>query len=218
MELERDKGIWLEKIQNTSMVNTLTKWKTSSDCWVNESQSYSTAGSLRLCLRSCSDKQPHRAQDQEFLSRADEATPVPICKGLMNPRNCWPPVESSAAVPESCPWPAACQGASTKPRSSLGHGQLPQQHLLAQAWLDSAMVLVCKTLQQISKDYRKLTAVCHGFTSQSFSGVSFTKHLSRWKSLSKLVCFSSESQKTSEHLRAAAHGSLKMKWVTALME
>lgn len=87
--------------------------KTPSDCWVNESQSYSTAGSLGLCLRSCSHKQPHRAQDQEFLSRADVARPLPICKGLMNLQNCWPLVESSAAVPESCPWPAACHGAST---------------------------------------------------------------------------------------------------------
>lgn len=213
----RDKGLWLEKTLNTSMLSTPTKWKPPSDCWVNESQSYSTAGNLGLCLRSCSDKQPHRAQDQEFLSRADWVRSVPICKGLMNLKNCWPPVENSAAAPESCPWPAACPGASTKPSSSLRHGQQPQEGLLAQAQLDSAMVLVCKTLEQISREYGKFTAVCHGFTSQS-SGVSLTKHPSgKVKGFVKISPISFWKSKDSEHLRAA-HGSLNIKWVSALME
>lgn len=94
-----------------------------------------------------------------------------------NLKNCWPPVESSVAVPERCPWPAAWQGARTKPRSSLRNGQLPRQGLLAQAQLDTAVVLVCKTLQQRSAKNMGSSLLCVMVSHQLLSEVSFTKHL-----------------------------------------
>lgn len=94
-----------------------------------------------------------------------------------NLKNCWPPVESSVAVPERCPWPAAWQGARTKPCSSLRNGQLPRQGLLAQARLDTAVVLVCKTLQQRSAKNMGSSLLCVMVSHQLLSEVSFTKYL-----------------------------------------
>lgn len=193
----RDKGLWLEKTLNTSMLSTPTKWKPPSDCWVNESQSYSTAGNLGLCLRSCSDKQPHRAQDQEFLSRADWVRSVPICKGLMNLKNCWPPVENSAAAPESCPWPAACPGASTKPSSSLRHGLQPQE---SSCWHRHSWTLPWSwSARHWSRSAENMgsSLLCVMVSHHSHQECPTLSILQvRWKVLSKLVQFPSESQKT----------------------
>lgn len=136
----------------------------NSQWLLSESQSYSTAGSLGLYLRSCSHAKPRTKnlypeqmrQDLCLFARAQWTWRT---AGLL-----WKVLQLllKAALGQLLVQVPALSHALLLDMGSCHNRGSWHTHWTG---LDFAMVLVCKALEQISKECGKFTAVCPDFTS-----------------------------------------------------